>query len=77
MLKTILSILFPIFEFILKKYAKDEQSKKDYHNFLEIMSRKGLQAAHNRLAAQEQINAVDELWKKREAAAKEASEQPK
>lgn len=64
MLSTILSLLFPIFDWILKKYAQDEQSKRDYIAFLEIMSRKGIKSASNRLAAQEQIDAVNDLWKK-------------
>ncbi len=64
MVGTIISVLFPIFEWFLRKYSKDEQSKRDYIAFLEIMSRKGIQSASNRLAAQEQIDAVKDLWKK-------------
>lgn len=64
MLGSILSILFPIVEWIFKRLAKTEQDKKDYLSFLEIMARKGVQRASNRLAAQEQINAVKDIWKK-------------
>lgn len=67
MLGTILQILFPILEWVFKKLAHDEQAKKDYIAFLEIMARKGVQSASNRLAAQEQIDAVKELWKKEES----------
>jgi hypothetical protein len=70
MLSTILSLLFPIFDWILKKYVQDEQSKRDYIAFLEIMSRKGIKSASNRLAAQEQIDAVNKLWEKEKQEAK-------
>lgn len=68
MTNIILSILFQLFDFFLKKYANDEQSKRDYIAFLEIMARKGIKSASNRLAAQEQIDAVKDLWKKEKAA---------
>lgn len=64
MTNIILSILFQVFDLFLKNYAHDEQSKKDYIAFLEIMARKGIKSASNRLAAQEQIDAVKKLWEK-------------
>jgi len=67
MLTIILQMLFPFLDFFWKKYAHDEQQKKDYMAFLEIMSRKGVQSALNRLSAQEQVNAVNDLWKKEKA----------
>ena len=64
MTNIILSILFEAINYFFKKYANDEQSKKDYIAFLEIMARKGIKSASNRLAAQEQIDAVKKLWEK-------------
>ncbi len=64
MVTTIINFLFPIFEYFLRKYASDERAKADYIAFLEIMSRKGILSASNRLAAQDQIDAVNDLWKK-------------
>lgn len=64
MLLTILKVLFPIIDWIFRKLAKDEQSMKDYVVMLEIMNRKGIQSALNRLSAQEQIDAVGKLWDK-------------
>lgn len=63
---TILQIIFPIIDMFWKAWAKTEERKKEYVNFLTIMARKGVQSASNRLAAQEQIDAVKELWKKRD-----------
>ena len=63
-LPAILAIFFPVLEYILKRYANNEQGKRDYISFLEIMSRKGIKSASNRLAAQEQVDAVKDLWKK-------------
>jgi len=68
MLNIILSILFQGMDFFLKRFAADEQSKMDYIAFLEIMSRKGIKSASNRLAAQEQIDAVKKLWDKEKKA---------
>jgi hypothetical protein len=64
MTNIILSILFQAFDYFLKKYAADEELKRNYIAFLEIMSRKGIKSASNRLAAQEQIDAVKKLWEK-------------
>lgn len=64
MTNIILSILFQVFDYFLKSYAVNEQQKRDYIAFLEIMSRKGIKSASNRLAAQEQIDAVKKLWEK-------------
>jgi hypothetical protein len=64
MANIILSILFQGIDFFLRSYAANEQQKRDYIAFLEIMSRKGIKSASNRLAAQEQIDAVKKLWEK-------------
>lgn len=64
MTNIILSILFQVFDYFLRSYAATEQQKRDYIAFLEIMARKGIKSASNRLAAQEQIDAVKKLWEK-------------
>ena len=64
MTNIILSILFQAIDYFLRSYAATEQQKRDYISFLEIMARKGIKSASNRLAAQEQIDAVKKLWEK-------------
>lgn len=47
----------------MQKSAKDDQSKRDYIAFLDIMNRKGLSSVQMRLTADGQIERVKELWK--------------
>jgi len=42
--------------------AKDEQGRRDYLAFIEIMNRKGLTSVEMRKKAVDQIRRVDELW---------------
>jgi hypothetical protein len=46
----------------MEKYAKDEQAKRDYIAFVEIMNRKGLSSVQLRKKATEQVDRVRDLW---------------
>ena len=51
-------------DFYMQKTAKDDQAKKDYMAFQEIMIRKGLKSVKLRLESIDQIDRVREQWSK-------------
>lgn len=57
---------FHALDWYLKKRAHDEQSKKDYIAFLEIMQRKGIASVQKRLNATDQLDRIKDEWAKEE-----------
>lgn len=57
---------FYALDWYLKKQAHDEQAKKDYIAFLEIMQRKGIASVEKRLKATEQLERIKDEWAKEE-----------
>jgi len=58
-------LFFAGLDFYLRKKAHDEQSRKDYLAFLEIMDRKGLVSVEMRMKATEQIDRLAARWEER------------
>jgi thiamine monophosphate synthase len=65
-----------ILSYYLKKFARDEQSKRDYIAFVEIMNRKGLTSVQLRMKAKDQVERVKDLWAEDEKAPKSQAESP-
>lgn len=60
----VLKLFMPALTWYLDKRAVDEQSRKDYLTFLELMERNQLVSVKMRLEATKQIDKVKELWEK-------------
>jgi hypothetical protein len=70
---TIIKVLLPVIayliEFFLRKNASNEAGKRAYIAFLESMSERGVSFAQRRLEARNQVDAVNDLWKKEKESA--------
>lgn len=56
-------VLSSLLGWYLKRYAKNEQAKKDFIKFNEVMFSRGLTKTKLRLDSLNQIKEVKEMWK--------------
>jgi len=59
-----IKLFLPVLDYYLRKSAANEEARKDYLAFVEIMNRKGLASVSMRMKAKDQIGRVADMWKK-------------
>lgn len=68
MMQFVFNALLSALGWTIQKYARDEELKRQYVSFVEIMNNKGLASVRMRINARTQIERVEQLWKKEDEA---------